>query len=390
MPFGLGIMPGEHDWMKRVGWGGVFGQQDPAAQGVPGTTPPTGSWADRFAQRLESPGAQLGLRILAANQGGQSLGNVLGNAALGYQQDKYQRGRDDLQNKMLEAQIENMRRGGVDAESYGQPQTVIGPDGKPRLVQFSDRGASRPIEGYAPSPLEQYGRVNPGDYTPESLAKYAETRNFGDLVRVWAPTVDTIGGVPTMTGRQVGGGVAPGGTPIASPLSTIERESAAKAAMAAAEQAAVEREKTAAVIPRAAAEQQATRNAAATGARSSLELFKGAEDLIDKAPAGLADRGALALSRAAGIDSDSADAQAKLESLSLNAVLDRIKSFGANPTEGERAALLSSLGDLSNPKKTRGERKAALGQTRKILEAIEARGSKPAKSAAERAKELGL
>ena len=32
-----------------------------------------------------------------------------------------------------------------------------------------------------------FGNVNPGDYTPESLAKYAQTRNYADLRRQYAP-----------------------------------------------------------------------------------------------------------------------------------------------------------------------------------------------------------
>lgn len=33
-----------------------------------------------------------------------------------------------------------------------------------------------------------FGNVNPSDYTPASLAKFAQTQNYGDLVRQYAPT----------------------------------------------------------------------------------------------------------------------------------------------------------------------------------------------------------
>ncbi len=120
-------------------------------------------------------------------------------------------------------------------EGYGQPQSVVGPDGRTQLVQFGNRGGARPVEGYRPNPLEQYGRVNPGDYTPESLAKYAQTGNFSDLVRIWAPVIENVGNVPTAIDRTVGVG---GSQAAQRPLSTLEREAAGRATVAGAEAAA--------------------------------------------------------------------------------------------------------------------------------------------------------
>ena len=37
-------------------------------------------------------------------------------------------------------------------ETFSQPQTVLGPDGKPRLVQFGNQGGQRTPEGVAPAP----------------------------------------------------------------------------------------------------------------------------------------------------------------------------------------------------------------------------------------------
>lgn len=50
----------------------------------------------------------------------------------------------------------------------GQTQAVL-PDAE--LPDAEDRGV-------------QFGNINPSDYTPESLARYAQTRNFADLERV--------------------------------------------------------------------------------------------------------------------------------------------------------------------------------------------------------------
>lgn len=41
-----------------------------------------------------------------------------------------------------------------------------------------------------------FGNVNPGDYTPESLARYAQTRNYRDLVRQYAPTAPVVVNTP--------------------------------------------------------------------------------------------------------------------------------------------------------------------------------------------------
>lgn len=40
-------------------------------------------------------------------------------------------------------------------ESFGTPQTVMGPEGKPVLAQFGNRGTARAVEGFAPTPDEK-------------------------------------------------------------------------------------------------------------------------------------------------------------------------------------------------------------------------------------------
>jgi hypothetical protein len=71
-----------------------------------------------------------------------------------------------------------------------------------------------------------FGNVNPGDFTPESLAKYAQTKNFSDLQRYVTPAQDkvvVIGGVPSM--------VDPRSHEVTS-LSTLPGEIAGKTAIA--------------------------------------------------------------------------------------------------------------------------------------------------------------
>jgi hypothetical protein len=151
-PFaGMSLFPGDQDWQKRFRWGGILGSPEGGDLGVPGATPPTGSWADKFAQKLDSPGAQLGLRILAGNRGGQSTGNVLGNAVLGYQQDKAQSAQSDLQRKLIEAQIQKMTQPEQDNSA---PVVVIGPDGKPRYASRRDAIGQTPYENPQGSPAQ--------------------------------------------------------------------------------------------------------------------------------------------------------------------------------------------------------------------------------------------
>jgi hypothetical protein len=61
------------------------------------------------------------------------------------------------------------------------------------------------------------GKVTPGDYTPESLAEFAQTGDFRSLVRYEPFSSTDIGGVPTAFNRVTGQtmpGVTTGGAPI--------------------------------------------------------------------------------------------------------------------------------------------------------------------------------
>jgi hypothetical protein len=213
-----------------------------------------------------------------------------------------------------------------------------------------------------PSSVQEWNYYN-------GLSK-SDQQRYLEMKRSQQSWVRDVNEVPTVITAGTGG--APAST---QSLSNLKQVSDSAGTVEGAKQREKEAAITAAIPGRAQAEQRAAADTKAAGARSALDLFDGADALIDKAPAGLLQRGVVAGARSAGIDNEAANAQGRLEALSLNVVLDRIKSFGSNPTEGERAALLASLGDLSNARKTRGERKAALEQTRAILRQIESRGS---------------
>lgn len=114
---------------------------------------------------------------------------------------------------------------------------VNSPDFMPTLEAIASMGGG---VGEAVNP---YGKVNPGDFTPQSLAAYAQTvdprTGVGDfrlLERTWAPpsvSVQQIGGAPTLVdpSNRLGGGQT-------QPLSTPQAERDAAAATAGAEASA--------------------------------------------------------------------------------------------------------------------------------------------------------
>jgi hypothetical protein len=89
----------------------------------------------------------LGLRILANNRGGQSVGNVLGQSVLGYQQDQQSQQQADLQRQLMQAQIGKLKM------QETKPENLV-------------------------------GSIPPERYTPASIAKFLQSKNYGDLVPV--------------------------------------------------------------------------------------------------------------------------------------------------------------------------------------------------------------
>lgn len=284
------------------------------------------------------------------------LGNAAGGAVLGYQQDQQDQLQSQLNRRYLEAQIGEMQRRTAnpqDAEGFGQPEMVMGPDGKPMLVQFGNRGTSRAVEGYKPNPLQQYGRVNPGDFTPESLQKYTQTGNFSDLVRVFAPQIESIGGVPTMTPRQVGGVAA-----APSPLSNLGREADAKATLAGAEAGA--KSTATATAERAASIQK--KGADATSTLTTLDM---ADSLIDLATGSA---GGAAVNKVAswlGYAPDGAQAIASLKVLQANLMTSMPRMEGPQ-SDKDVQLYREAAGQIGDPAIPAAIKKAAVKTIREI------------------------
>jgi hypothetical protein len=144
MPILNNIFPGDQDWQNKISWGGIFGpMQQVQPPVIPTATPPTGSFADKLVGKLNSPAAQLGLRILANNRGGQSVGNVLGQSVLGYQQDQQSQQQSELQRQLLQAQIQRMQQ---PEEDRGAPVVIMGADGKPRYASRQEAIGQQPFQ----------------------------------------------------------------------------------------------------------------------------------------------------------------------------------------------------------------------------------------------------
>jgi hypothetical protein len=105
--------------------------QIPRMPGMPQAPSPTPE--PRWLQALNSPMAQIGLQMLANSRGPNgrpnSLGQVAGNAVLGFQQQKQSQAEEELRRRYMEAQIKNMGMPNPRA-----PVVVTGPDGKPRYA----------------------------------------------------------------------------------------------------------------------------------------------------------------------------------------------------------------------------------------------------------------
>jgi hypothetical protein len=218
MPILNNIFPGDQDWQSKISWGGIFGpMQQVQPPVIPTATPPTGSFADKLVGKLNSPAAQLGLRILANNRGGQSVGNVLGQSVLGYQQDQQSQQQSELQRQLLQAQIQRMQK---PEEDNSAPVMVMGPDGKPRYVSRKDAVGQQPfVQG-----SEQPSSVQEWEYF-QSLPPEMQKQFLNMKRQPTAPQLTLVNGVPTLVDRINGS---------QTPLSNLSTETNAKSQMAAA------------------------------------------------------------------------------------------------------------------------------------------------------------
>ena len=153
----------------------------------------------------------LGSNLMASGGPSQqrtSLGQALGGSLLANQQFQQQQGNDKLKQMLLMSQIQKNQQTQQQNKNHVIGNSLVDDTGK---VVYQGQALDN-----------VYGRVNPGDFTPASLAKFEKTKNWSDLERVWAPvnpTVQLVNGVPTVVAPSRTG--APTKT---DPLSTLPRE----------------------------------------------------------------------------------------------------------------------------------------------------------------------
>lgn len=222
-----------------------------------------------------------------------------------------------------------------------------------------------------PNPNSNIGNFNPGDYTPDSFATFLKTGNVNSLQRYVTPanpTVQLISGVPTVVQPS-----RTGGGPAVQPLSTLEREANAAGTVANAKQAGQEAATTEAIPGQVGAKTQSERLSShiteGLSAADSMPVVNRAIEMLDSVETGGIDAAKLAATNFFGVTG--AD-EAELSNNLGKAVLSQLRStFGAQFTEREGARLEALEAGFG--KSTAGN-KRILGQVKQIVERAARRG----------------
>jgi hypothetical protein len=302
-----------------------------------------------------------------------TFGQALGPALMAGQQSQMQQIDASLNAALLKAQIEKAKEAKKPAtRTHVVGNTLVDDEGK--VI-------------YQGAALDStYGRINPGDYTPASLAKYAETKNWADLERTWAPpspTVVNIGGAPNLVqGDRNTGGVAR-----STPLSTQDIE--IDAVKRRAEEEAKAKAKGAVV-----GEQLGGIEKKAAGAQNVNDILDLAEPLFDKATGSsvgsAVDKGAAMI----GQSTEGGEAAARLK------ILQAALMFAQPRMEGPQGVLDVKLyevaaGQIGDPTVPSAIKRAASKTIRDLQEKYKAAGSQAEpgdkkRSRADILKEYGL
>jgi hypothetical protein len=106
-----------------------------------------GDGGSKFMDQMNTPQAQIAMRLLQASQGAPgkpagSLGAIFGDSVMGYQNDAQQQQMQKLQMELLRAQTSKMNK--PDAVDRGRLVTVTGADGKPTYQYEADAAGQTP------------------------------------------------------------------------------------------------------------------------------------------------------------------------------------------------------------------------------------------------------
>jgi hypothetical protein len=311
---------------------------------------PAPAKSDVMSKILSAVGGPKGLMNLGASLMAQSgpspqrvgFGQAMGQSLLQNQQFQQQSKEDELKALFMKSQIQKNKQKQQQNKNHVIGNALVDDTGK--VV-------------YQGSALDNtFGRVNPGDYTPESLSKFRDSGNWADLKRVWAPpspTVVQMGGAPNLVqGDRNGGG------PRITPLSTLPNEIDA-------------------ATQRAAAEAQAKATGQATGealggkekrsiaALSVLDTLDLADPLIDVATGSAAGAGVdkVAGFFGASLNGDQAIGQLRVLQADLMTKMPRMEG-----PQSDRDVQLyrEAAAEIGDPTVPRGRKKAALNMVRSL------------------------
>jgi hypothetical protein len=222
-PIPQGIMPGEHDWMKRLP-GGVMAPSPTTGRGLFGLQNP------EQRDMLLSLGANL-LAGSGYSKQPRTTGEILGSAMLAAQQSRAMQQEREQKRRLQEAQIAEIER---QAKNPGELEIVIGPDGKPRYAARTEAVGQEAYQrpgsvAEAPASIQEYQL-----YTQQAAAAGQQPIPFEQWLRQKAamtpinPSVVNMGPVPYVVQPTRGGApvVTQIGDPskIAADTATVEQQ----------------------------------------------------------------------------------------------------------------------------------------------------------------------
>jgi hypothetical protein len=171
---------------------------------------------------LQNPATMdLGLALLA-NSGYSSrrrgFGEILGTSMLQSRQMAAEAAQQKLREQYMQAQIQAMQQkpeaaarspfAAIDPSKYS-PESIV------KFQQSGNYGDLVPTSVPTADSGTKIGAYNPGDYTPASFSKFLQSQNPADLKRQYAPQsvpgawIGQIGGGLGVIPRTAGGGVMP-------------------------------------------------------------------------------------------------------------------------------------------------------------------------------------
>lgn len=309
--------------------------------GAPGT--PQGDAMSAFAANLLAGSGWSPTR--------QSSSEIFGRALLAAQQARAASMEQIQKKRYMDAQIDSLER-----DKNRSPFGSIDPDQftPESLAQFQatgNYGVLKPRGG-----LSGIGNFNPGDYTPASFAKFVKSQDPQDLERYVSPAQPSVqivnGGVASVLGSRTGG------APQVSPISTVDTEAQAAAKLAAAKAQA-------GAVGTASGEAQGGKIKRGSNADTVIGMLDLAEPLIDAATGSLGGAGADKLAAAFGKAPKGAEAIAQLKILQA-ALMTNMPRMEGPQSDRDVQLYRDASGQIGDPTVPRAIKRVAIKTIREL------------------------